>query len=257
MVKKVWIAVIVAIIAGGILGGIQAFYLSSSDNGEKPLQSIEEITEEESLEIAREFALNSPTYKYDGQDLIYVETHALRCPYCWQFVFEFTSRHAGYGDRSKQMVAQVITPHTAVITISQGRITEAILDNQWDIIKQIMMTEEGSTGTGTQPDYTVLFRGRLIEYHESSLLGAPMYWVVEIDEIMKGPQMCPQVKVIFGQAIPVSWGTIDPDLHVGDSVEVYGVYGNDEFTGSYEEKQCVVTLASTMGTENPYYIKKC
>ena len=184
MVKKLWIAVIVVIIAGGIIGGIMAFHPSSSDNGKKPLQPVEEITEEESLEIAREFVLKCPTYRYDGQDLIYIETRALRCPSCWQFIFEFTSRHAGYGDRSKEMVAQVITPHTAVVTISQGRITEAILDNQWDMIKQKLIAEGETPGTDTQPDYTVLFRGRLIEYYESSLLGAPVYWVVEIEEII-------------------------------------------------------------------------
>jgi hypothetical protein len=254
MVKRIWIGIIVIIIVGGILGGIQAFYLSSDDEDKIPLQPSEDITEEESLEIARKFVLNSPTYKYDGQDLTYVETQVLRCPSCYTFIFEFTSTHAGYGDRSKLMVAQVITPHTAAITTSEGRVTEAILDNRWDMIKQEMMTEEESD---TESDYTVLFTGRLIEYSEASIPGAPSYWIIEIEEIMKGPEMCPQVKVIIGQAIPVGWGTVDSDLQVGDSVEVYGIYGDDEFTRSYEDNQCIVTLASTMGTENPYYIKKC
>lgn len=256
MLKKALIIIIAIIIAGGILYGIQAFYFTSDDYGEGPSQPIEEITEEESLEIAREFVLNSPTYKYDGRDLTHMETQVLRCPSCYTFIFEFTSTHAGYGDRSKQMVAQVITPHTAVITTSQGRITEALLDYQWDMIKQKMVTQE-STDSDTQADYTVLFRGRLKEYHEGSMPGAPTYWIVEVEEIMKGPDMCPQVKVIIGQAIPVEWGTVDSGLQIGDSVEIYGIYGDEEFTGSYEDNQCIVTLASAMGSENPYYMKKC
>jgi hypothetical protein len=256
MVRRVWIAIIAIIVIGGILGGIKAFYISSDGDKPEPLTPGEEITEEESLEIARKFMLNSPTYTYDGRDLAHVETQALRCPSCYLFTFEFTSTHAGYGDRSKLMVAQVITPHIAVITTSQGRVTEAIMDNQWNMIKQEMTTGEETTDPETEIDYTVRFTGRLIEYHESSLLGAPVFWIVEIEEIMKGPDMCPQVKVITGQAIPAEWGTVDPDLQIGDSVEVYGIYGDDEFTGSYEDNQCIVTLASPLGSENPYYMKK-
>lgn len=93
-------------------------------------------TEDESLEIAREFVLTSPTYKYDGEGLKHVDTVILRCLNCWQFVFEFTSRSAGYGDRSGQMVAQVITHHTAEVTVESGEVTSAVLDDTWDIITQ-------------------------------------------------------------------------------------------------------------------------
>lgn len=98
-----------------------------------------EYTEEESLEIAKKFVLNSPTYKFDGQDLNHVDTITLRCPYCWEFIFEFTSRHAGYGDRSGQMIAQVITQHTARVTVESGKVTTAVMDNKWDMIDQKMI----------------------------------------------------------------------------------------------------------------------
>ena len=99
----------------------------------------ETYTEEESLDIAREFVLNSPTYKFDGLELRYVETIPGECSYCWVFVFEFTSRHGGYGDRSKQMLTQVMTKHTAKVTVENGKVTSAVLDDVWDMINQEMI----------------------------------------------------------------------------------------------------------------------
>lgn len=96
-------------------------------------------TEADSLRIAREFVLDSPTYKYDGETLKHTETITLKPQFCWQFTFEFTSRHAGYGDRSGQMVAQMITHHTAKITVEQGKVTHAILDDTWDMLNQEMI----------------------------------------------------------------------------------------------------------------------
>lgn len=93
-------------------------------------------TEQESLEIARKFVLNDSTYKFDGGDLKHVDTVTLRCPSCWEFVFEFTSRSAGYGDRSGMMVAQVITQHRAVITVENGKVTRAVMDREWDMIDE-------------------------------------------------------------------------------------------------------------------------
>ncbi|MBU7044849.1 MAG: hypothetical protein HXS54_00315 [Theionarchaea archaeon] len=103
--------------------------------GENPHQ----YTEEESLSIAQEFVLNSPTYQYDGSELVHIETIKGDCPSCWIFVFEFTSRKAGYGDRSKQIVAQVITQHTAYITVENGKVVTAVLDSVWDMIGQKMI----------------------------------------------------------------------------------------------------------------------
>ena len=96
-------------------------------------------TEEESLALAQEFVLKSPTYRYDGSDLVHIQTVEGDCPSCWIFVFEFTSRKAGYGDRSKQVVAQVITQHTAYITVEDGKVTAAVLDDVWDMIGQKMI----------------------------------------------------------------------------------------------------------------------
>jgi hypothetical protein len=96
---------------------------------------------DESLEIARKFVLNSPTYEFDGENLRHVDTVGLDCPSCWQFIFEFTSRHAGYGDRSEKTMAQVITAHTAIVSVENGTVTYAVLDERWDMTNQEMIEQ--------------------------------------------------------------------------------------------------------------------
>lgn len=99
----------------------------------------EVITEQGSRETAREFVESSPTYSFDGYDLQYKETtypDIAGCKKCYTFVFEFKSRHAGYGNREGKMLAQVITPHEAHVTVERGEVTSANLDGKWDMIDQ-------------------------------------------------------------------------------------------------------------------------
>ena len=58
---------------------------------------------------------------------------------------EFTSRQAGYGDRTGMMMAEVLTTHKCVITIDQNnKIISAIMDGQWDMIKQQMISAQAA-----------------------------------------------------------------------------------------------------------------
>jgi len=99
------------------------------------------ITQSQSQVIAETFVKESPTFAFDGiaESLKLTDTMVLRCPSCWQFIFNFESRQAGYGDRAGQMLAQVITPHTATVTVNQGTVTSADLDGRWDMLKQEMI----------------------------------------------------------------------------------------------------------------------
>ena len=129
---------ILIIFASIIAITILALYNQLSCPTEKPSTVTNGVSEEESLSIANNFLKNSPTYKFDGLEdtLKHKETLTLRCPYCWQFIFTFDSRHAGYGNRTGQMLAQVITPHTARITVQKGEVTSAILDKEWNMLQQ-------------------------------------------------------------------------------------------------------------------------
>ena len=108
------------------------------------LGAFKQMSEEESQSIAEEFVGNSPTFVYDGIEdtLILTDTLTARCPHCWVFIFEFDSSHAGYGDRTGQALAEVITSHQAVIGVEQLEITSAVLDDKWDMVTQAVVSEE-------------------------------------------------------------------------------------------------------------------
>jgi hypothetical protein len=88
--------------------------------------------------LAEDFVRNSPTFVFDGieDSLKLVETLYPDIENSWTFVFQFESRQAGYGDRTGQVLAQVITPHEAVITIEQGEVKSAVIDETWDMLTQ-------------------------------------------------------------------------------------------------------------------------
>ena len=100
-----------------------------------------EVTEAGSRQIAENFVINSPTFKFDGikYTLKLLETLYPDMENTWQFVFYFESANAGYGDRTGQMVAEVITPHETIITVAWGEVTAAVMDGKWDMIKQQMI----------------------------------------------------------------------------------------------------------------------
>ena len=86
-------------------------------------------------EIAKNFIINAPTFKFDGMpeslnitSIIVLQSY----PPQYMITITFESRHAGYGDRTGQALAQVITKHTAIVRVVQGKVTSAVTDNQWD-----------------------------------------------------------------------------------------------------------------------------
>ena len=103
------------------------------------------VSQEESREIARNYLLNSPTFKFGGMKdtLDLVATYEMICSYCWEFVFEFRCRRAGYGDRTGQILAEVITPHIAGIIVDQGEVVSAIMDEEWNMMRQSLHSSSG------------------------------------------------------------------------------------------------------------------
>ncbi|MFO8144046.1 MAG: META domain-containing protein [Dehalococcoidales bacterium] len=99
------------------------------------------VTEEQAEQIAEEFVKNSPTFVFDGIEdtLELVETLYPDIENAWQFVYEFDSQHAGYGDREGQVLAQVITPHQAIITVENGQVVSAMIDEQWNMLTRTMI----------------------------------------------------------------------------------------------------------------------
>jgi len=90
----------------------------------------------QSLIIAENFVKNSPTYKYDGIPETFKLSDTVPMDNCIQYVFEFDCRHAGYGDRTGQVLAQVITHHIAMIIVEDEQVISAVMDARWDMVHQ-------------------------------------------------------------------------------------------------------------------------
>jgi peptidoglycan/xylan/chitin deacetylase (PgdA/CDA1 family) len=129
-----------------------------------------EITHEASKLIAKDFVNSAPTYALDGFELEHTDTASIpNCEKCWEFTFSFKSGHAGYGNRTGQMLAQVITPHTASVDVKSGVVVSAFLDQKWDMKEQRMLDGGGKPVAFTQ----------LIEFHGMQGI---RNWVHELDQ---------------------------------------------------------------------------
>ncbi len=72
---------------------------------------------------------------YDGMPQTFKLTSTTSVANGWKYMIEFDSQHAGYGNRMGQMMAQMITHHVALVTVESGRVTVAVMDGKWDMMK--------------------------------------------------------------------------------------------------------------------------
>lgn len=104
-------------------------------------ETTKEYSLEESKKIAESFVINSLTYSSDGSNLRLIDSNKLRCDNCFIFVFEFTSSHAGFGDRSEKVIAEVVIEHVISVIVQNDEVVQAIIDNRWNEIKQKPITD--------------------------------------------------------------------------------------------------------------------
>lgn len=99
-------------------------------------------TEDERKEIASEWIMNAPTYSFDGSDLEFVNYQVSdENPREAMLNYTFISNHGGYGNRSDQMIIQVITEHNIEIVLYNRNVNSAIIDGVWDEMNQVMLEE--------------------------------------------------------------------------------------------------------------------
>ncbi|MFT4249739.1 MAG: hypothetical protein ACMXYD_00015 [Candidatus Woesearchaeota archaeon] len=108
-----------------------------------PTQEPYETTE---LEIATQWIQQAPTYAHDGENLALTEYYVQESyPERHVLTFSFTSRTAGYGDRSDELVAQVLTDHEIRVVIVEEEVVSAVIDGVWDEVAQEMLLEQQPT----------------------------------------------------------------------------------------------------------------
>ena len=118
-------SMILAIIAIGALPALSIY----------AWQTTNIYNEQNAVDAALLFVENSPTYSWDGVagSIEVVEAYKTRNTNAvWEVVVAFTSANAGYGDRSDQMVATVITDHIITVTVEGDSVTAAVIDESWD-----------------------------------------------------------------------------------------------------------------------------
>jgi hypothetical protein len=93
--------------------------------------------------LAEAWIRGAPTYKYDGSGLRlvnYVQQESY--PVRHVLTYTFASSHAGYGDRSGKVTAQVVTEHSITIMVVDGNVESAVMDGRWDEMGQFMVGSE-------------------------------------------------------------------------------------------------------------------
>ncbi|HEY3273292.1 MAG TPA: hypothetical protein VGJ92_05995 [Methanocella sp.] len=113
-------------------------------------------TADNALTTARQFVNAENTFKFDGMtETLNVKMNKTVSSGVFEIVAEFTSRHAGFGDRADKMVAEVLTTHTAVITVENGAVASAVMDGEWDMIGQKTIDTQTPPSTMPRLDPTV------------------------------------------------------------------------------------------------------
>ncbi|MGH9998288.1 MAG: hypothetical protein ACRD90_00275, partial [Nitrosopumilaceae archaeon] len=141
--RKIVLPVVIGVIAAIAIGvyfalTFASFNASPNDAGNVQGKIGEKEFEEQrdrAIHEARRFILESPTFAFDGLiDTLQVEYVSVMESFPVQYNIEarYTSAHAGFGNREGQMLAQVLTPHTVKLIVSEGRVISAITDKDWD-----------------------------------------------------------------------------------------------------------------------------
>ncbi len=89
-------------------------------------------------EIATNWVLEkSPTYVFDGENLVLKDERVNEAGYLYTFTFE--SRHGGYGDRTNQIVTQAFMSHRMEVVVQGGEVISAVTDNIFDEINEVIL----------------------------------------------------------------------------------------------------------------------
>ena len=147
-------------------------------------------TEQNAVDAALQFVGDSPTYSWDGIEgsIEIVEAYKSRTPNAvWEVVVTFTSANAGYGDRSDQMVATVITDHVIKVTVEGDTVKAAVTDDVYDELT-------GDLGTPTHTEADVA-QDLAVEY----MMNSPTFTFDGIDGSMEIKE------VMIAESFPVQY----------------------------------------------------
>lgn len=143
--------------------------LTTKDKENKPTET--ESPVKAGQKAAEEFILADATYAFDGieDSLALVKSEAGSAAGTEVYTFTFQTAHPGHGDRTGETLAQVVTTHTAVITVNLAKkeVTRAVCDQVWDMLAEkdirvevtgIVKSVDNITPSGTATDAPKTFK---------------------------------------------------------------------------------------------------
>jgi hypothetical protein len=89
--------------------------------------------------IALKFLKSSPTFFFDGvtDTVKIIDVEVLESyPVQYRVVIEFVSQYPGFGDRTGRVMLGHSQQHTIKITVVEGKVTGAVIDDVWDEVNQ-------------------------------------------------------------------------------------------------------------------------
>lgn len=144
------------------------------------------LTQEQAEEIAQDWIINnSPTYLFDGRNLSLLEIEEVKENEIYKLIFSFESSMAGYGNRSDEIVAQVITSHEIEVVVDNQEVIGAVTDTIYDEINQTFISQD----TRVVKLYfleTIDNQEKIVEV-ERGILAVPGIARATIEELLKGP----------------------------------------------------------------------
>jgi hypothetical protein len=130
--------------------------------------------------VALQYLQGSPTFACDGDldsvkilDFVAMESF----PVQYVVTIAFNCYHAGYGDRTGQLLAQVITSHEIRVKIVKGWVVSAIIDESWDELNQREERREEPLSSDQAKDVIVQY---IIENYPDLGVELPGYWAFEV-----------------------------------------------------------------------------
>jgi hypothetical protein len=94
---------------------------------------------QEAITLATGYLAQAPTFRFDGINgsLNVISAVSLESyPVQYLVNVSFDCLHSGYGDRTSQVLLQVVTHHYALVGVVGGAVVSAILDGQWDELRR-------------------------------------------------------------------------------------------------------------------------
>jgi hypothetical protein len=95
--------------------------------------------------IVEAYVKQSPTFQFDGLAQT-VRLESMRsltaCPGCYEYTLYFESQFPGYGDRAGRTLTPGRTPHRAKIVLAGATVVSGVLDDAWDMSRQMILDLE-------------------------------------------------------------------------------------------------------------------